>query len=343
MFKKIIISLLLIVVSLMPELLVAQREAKDKNIGEKDFTTEDRGLKRVSPKRWYLKLSANVSYINMGKDVDRALGQVESLFDGGKIKLSLLNYTPEFTMKSDEKVSRAATNFLPTGNTGFGYRKGKHQFEFDFGIAGMVPLNTINVNSTMTMKEETSGDTPMADLEFVDAATGEGKYKLSVVINEEVWIFNPSIYYDYIFKEGTFGRFSAGASAGLMIISATQKVNFRFDRIDYANTAYAERIMQGDALSTAMHDVGPIVRVYGSYRKTFFGIKTDIRIGGHYGFVNMNRDVDGSGSMFMGGVGAPLPVSFPTSAMTVDDTEFLNQEKTRMEMIGLFIQIGIIF
>lgn len=348
MIRKLVVYILCAFLFVTPP-LSAQRKAKMELTAEKDFSRKGKSKDKkngrsIAAENWYFKMSGSVSYINMGSEVKQALGQVESLFDGGDVRFELLNFSPEFSMKSDTSVKRATTNFLPTVNTGFGYIMGKHRFEIEFGFAGMVPLNTIDVKTDMTLSEEVCSDLddcPMAKLGFVDPATGKGEYELDVVMNEEIWLFAPAVSYDYQLTEKPWGKVSVGGSLGLMVLSATQRVKFRFERTDIDESVYGSRVMEGDAMSTTMNDVGPILKIFGSYRVPLWGINTEVRAGVHYGFVNMQRHVDGSGTMYMGG--DVLPVSFSTSAMSVDEKGFNDTETTRISMAGIFLQVGILF
>lgn len=342
LFRYLIIATALL--AAVPHPVYAQLNAKEETRREKDFVPDVRNGMALGEEGWYFKTSVTVSYISMGPEVERSLGQVESFFNGGRVRFSLLNFSPEFTMKSDEKIKRAATNFLPTSSTCFGFISGRHQFEADIGLAGMLPINTIDADTYMTLKEDISGDPddrPMANLGFVDPDTGTGRYSLMTVMNEEVWILNPSLCYDYIISSGETGRFSAGGSLGLLIVSATQSIRFKFSRIDYDGETYSKRVIAGNAMSTSINDVGPIARIFGSYRISLWGLMSELRAGVHYGFVDMHRHVDGSGTMYMGG--DVMPVSYSTSSMTVDGRSIKNEETTRLEMAGFFIQIGMVF
>ena len=59
-----------------------------------------------------------------------------------------------------------------------------------------------------------------------------------------------------------------------------------------------------------------------------------LRIGASYGFVNLHRDVDGSGSVILGDT---LTATFPTTSLG-----FTGKDTTRFEMFGFFIQAGIL-
>ena len=272
------------------------------------------------------------------------------MFGGSQIDVPLSIFNTSFSMTTEKEISRASTNFVPTGNLGLGFLFGQHQIEFEFGIAGLVPLNTINKNTVMTLTEsndctQANSDLnlcPMAKLGFVDRATRSGKYDLEITMNEDIWLLAPAVNYDYIITRKEIGRLSAGATAGMMILSASQKIAFKAKRTDLsANSAnipdllYNDRIMEGTADSYATNDVGPIFRIYAGLRRPVKSFQMDIRIGFNYGFVYLHRDVDGSGKAVMGNT---LAASFPTTSLG-----FKSKETNKFEMMGFFIQMGVLF
>lgn len=313
-----------------------------------NFTFDKRRGKILNPVDWYFKASTVVSYFNLGTEFNGLIGQIEGMFSGNEINPDLLVFPTSFSMTTSQKVTRAKTHFIPTGNLGLGYTVGRHQFEMDFGLAGLVPLNTVNVTSDMTLRENKTCSQaeldacPLAKLGFVSQKTGKGSYDFSMVLNEEIWILTPSFYYDYIITTTPFGRFSAGGSMGLVMMSAAQKIRFKATRKDGgAKTGnisddYSDRVLEGSAESVAMNDIGPIFRVYAGFKRNLTkSLKTEIRLGFNYGFVNLNRDVDGSAVAKMG---KSLAASFPTSALG-----FKNQETNKFEMLGMFFQAGLVF
>ena len=313
----------------------------------KSFINENSKRKRktLSPDNWYFKLAGSTSYYRMGSGVEQALQQMDDVFSGKEIKLSVINLDTTLTMKAHGDVKRAETNVLPSTELGFGYASGRHRFEFAVGFAGLVKLNTIDVDTTMTMHEDVAADindSPMAKMGFVDQATGNGEYRLEVVLNEEMWILTPSLSYDYAFFERPWGHITAGGSLGLVIISMRQSLDFRAERTDIGGTGYSERVMEGSVRSTAMNDIGPQVRLHLGYKRPIFKkYDIDFRLGVSYGYVDINRKVDGSSTIFMGS--DALPISFPLSAVDVDGKPLKTRETTRLELAGIFIQAGISF
>ncbi len=301
--------------------------------------------KIVQGRKWYFKLSSNINYYTLGSEIDQAIGQVESAFNGSPLQISLLNYTTRFSMMTDTPVKREKTNFLPTSNMGFGYINGRHQWEFDFGIAGFVPLKTVDVSTDALIRELPSGGTgtpPLALLGLVDPATGTGRYHLNISINEEVLVFTPSLYYDYIFLVRSWGRFSAGGNLGLIFLSARQTVKYRFERLDVGPSPYDKRVIEGLAQSTVTGNFGPVCRLYLGYKRPLTsGTSLEIRFGGSYGFIDMKRDVDGYGTLYMGG--NALPVSFPASSLIIDGKNIQDRETNRLQLTGLFLQVGVVF
>ena len=123
-----------------------------------------------------------------------------------------------------------------------------------------------------------------------------------------------------------------------MIATVTQTLDFSAERTDLTSET---RIMKATVQSTAINDFGPLGRCYLNYRGNFFGgTKFEVRVGGNFGFLYLNRHVDGSGSVNADGV---TRLTFPVNAMTVDGKSFEGTEKNRLDMYGFFIQLGILF
>lgn len=296
---------------------------------------------------WYLHLSGTTSYFNLGQDFGRAIGQIESLFAGQNINLPLLTLNTSFSMQSSQRISRAPTYFIPTGNIGFGITRGNHSFESEFSFAGVVPLNTIAESSNMRLSEHrTCADAeldacPMAKLGFVDQATGQGAYDLKINVNENIWLISPVFYYNYNITKFRFGNLKLGGGGGVVFISAKQQLTFsarRNDTVLSGSTAlqgYQTRVIEGIAQSTAISDPGPIIRLFVALEPPRFKtIQSVVRLGMSYGFVNLHRDVEGSGNVILGDT---LSATFPTTSLG-----FQSKDTTRFEMFGVFLQAGIL-
>ncbi len=287
----------------------------------------------VDSSNWFFKLSTTVTYINLGSEIKSELDRVESVFNGSKLKLSMLHLNPEMTIKTTDKVERAVTQFLPTGNIGLGFLFGNHLMEFNMGTAGMVPLKTIDIDTTAVITETSGND--LETLGFVDG-TGTGNYDIQLVMNEKVWILTPEFTYGYTFLETSFGDFSAGGTLGAVIASLRQEVSLRMKK-----KGGASRIIESDILSTAFNDVGPMARIFVGFKTSLFlDLDLDIKIGANYGFVDLHRNVDGTGTVNMDG---SMYATFPVTAMAVDGKPFNSVETNRLEMAGFFIQAGILF
>jgi hypothetical protein len=296
---------------------------------------------------FYIKASATTGYYFFGSSFASTIGQVEGMFNGDVINMQITSMSPYQQIISDKKVKRANTSVLPTGDICIGYQMGRHQFELAMGIAGMVKLNTIQVENGATMRElpgnNPTNPYPLSEMGLVNKTTHEGRYNLAVTMNEELWIFSPVFTYDFIIMEKPWGRLSAGAGAGVMFLSITQKIKFRMDRTDADPGVINQRSLESSVLSTAIGDFGPVCRLFVGYRKTVFkGIDVDVRLGASWGFVTLTRHVDGSGTVYMGN-DTTLPISFPSSAMTAGGDQLANKAKTTMNLIGVFLQAGIVF
>jgi len=297
---------------------------------------------------WFIKASTTVNYFNLGSDFQSVIKQIEGAFGGDTLNMKILNVSSDISMATADKVGRAPTNFLPTGNVSLGFYFGQHQLELEFGLAGLVPLKTIDLDTTMTLSDKTTGCTgtqcQLANLGFVNPTSRTGNYNFKMTMNEDVWILTPSLAYDYIFLTRKWGRVSFGGSAGAMILSTSQQIAFKATRTDLtqieAPVDYLKaRVLQGTANSTNVTDFGPIFRAHVTFRPPpltkFWNTQMEIRIGGNYGFVYLNRDVDGTGQAILG---EQLYGSFPLSALG-----FKSQETNKFEMLGGFIQVGIVF
>jgi hypothetical protein len=298
---------------------------------------------------FYIKASATTGYYFFGGSFASTIGQVEGIFNGDVINMQITSMNVNQQIISDKKVQRANTAVLPTGDICLGYTMGRHQFELAMGIAGMVKLNTIQVQNGATMRELPGGDPadlkswPLSNIGLVSKTTHEGRYNLGVTMNEELWIWSPVLTYDFIIMEKPWGRLSAGGGAGVMFLSITQKIKFRMDRTDADPGVINQRSLESSVLSTAVGDFGPVVRLFAGYRKTVLkGIDVDVRLGASWGFVTLTRHVDGSGTVYMGN-DTTLPISFPSSAMTAGGDQLANKAKTTMNLIGVFLQVGIVF
>jgi hypothetical protein len=297
---------------------------------------------------WYIKASTTVNYFNLGSEFQGVIKQIEGAFGGDTLNMKLLNINADIAMQTADKVQRAPTNFLPTGNLSLGFYFGKHQVELEFGLAGLVPLKTVDMNTTLTLEDKTTGCSgttcQLANLGFVNPSSRMGKYDFAMTMNEDVWILTPSIAYDYVFLTRKWGRMSLGAAAGAMILSTSQQIAFKAVRTDLSQVEapldyLKTRVLQGTANSTNVTDIGPIFRLHVTYRpppiSKFWNTQMEIRVGGNYGFVYLNRDVDGVGQAILGDT---LAGTFPLTALG-----FKNQEKNKFEMMGGFIQVGIVF
>lgn len=297
---------------------------------------------------WYIKASTTVNYFNLGSEFQGVIKQIEGAFGGDSLNMKLLNVNADFSMSTGQKVQRAPTNFLPTGNLSLGFYFGKHQLELEFGLAGLVPLKTIDMDTTLTLTDKSTGCSgtacQLANLGFVNPTTRTGKYDFKMTMNEDVWILTPSLSYDYVFLTRKWGRMSFGGAAGAMILSTSQQIAFKAVRtdlsaveapLDYLKT----RVLQGSANSTNVTDIGPIFRAHITYRPPpitkFWNTQMEVRIGGNYGFVYLNRDVDGVGQAVLGDT---LYGTFPLTSLG-----FKNKEVNKFEMAGGFIQVGIVF
>lgn len=302
---------------------------------------------------WYIKASTTVNYFNLGSEFQGVIKQIEGAFGGDSLNMKLLNVNSDFSMATGQKVQRAPTNFLPTGNLSLGFYFGRHQIELEFGLAGLVPLKTIDLDTTMTLTDRTpigsancatAAACPLANLGFVNPTTRSGEYQFRMTMNEDVWILTPSLAYDYVFLTRKWGRMSAGGAAGAMILSTSQQIAFKAVRTDITQVEapadyLKQRILQGSANSTNVTDIGPIFRLHLTYRPPpmakFLNTQTEFRIGANYGFVYLNRDVDGVGQAILG---ETLYGTFPLTSLG-----FKSREVNKFEMLGGFIQAGIVF
>ncbi len=297
---------------------------------------------------WYIKASTTVNYFNLGSEFQGVIKQIEGAFGGDPLNMKVLNVNADFSMSTGQKIQRAPTNFLPTGNLALGFYFGKHQLELEFGLAGLVPLKTVDVDTTMTLEDKSTGCSgtgcKMAYLGLVDPVSRKGQYSFKMTMNEDVWILTPSLSYDYVFLTRKWGRMSFGGAAGAMILSTSQQIAFKAVRTDPITPTpplepLGSRVLQGSANSTNVTDIGPIFRAHLTYRPPpvtkFWNTQMEIRIGGNYGFVYLNRDVDGTGQVIAGNV---LYGTFPLSSLG-----FKSKEVNKFEMLGGFIQVGIVF
>ncbi|MDW8306539.1 MAG: hypothetical protein RML34_05660 [Leptospiraceae bacterium] len=298
--------------------------------------------------QYYLKASSTVNYFNLGPEFLAVIKQIEDTFGGKRLKLSLLNFNPEFSLSMAKPVRRAPTFFLPTGGLAIGYfltSDKKHQLEFDFGLAGLVPLKTIDLKTEMTLTEycdnSNINNCPMAKLGFVNPQTLRGHYSFQMSMNEDVWILSPSVYYEYEYLQRNWGRLTAGLAVGAMILGTSQKIAFYSERTDLLPPEspadyFQKRVLQGRAESNNTADVGPLFRLYTGYRPPKFkNLQTEFRLGINYGFVYLHRDVDGTGMALLGDT---LAASFPLTALG-----FKSIEVNKFEMLGAFVQAGVVF
>lgn len=299
---------------------------------------------------WYIKASTTVNYFNLGSEFQGVIKQIEGAFGGDTLGMNLFTVDGKISMETGQKIQRAPTNFLPTGNLSLGFYFGKHQLELEFGLAGLVPLKTIDVDTTMTLQDKSTNcvagttDCKLASMGFVNPTTRKGTYDFKMTMNEDVWILTPSLSYDYVFLTRKWGRMSFGGAAGAMILSTSQQIAFKAVRTDLSAVEapldyLKQRVLQGTANSTNVTDIGPIFRAHITYRPPpitkFWNTQMEIRIGGNYGFVYLNRDVDGVGQAVLGDV---LAGTFPLTTLG-----FKNKEVNKFEMAGGFIQVGIVF
>lgn len=297
---------------------------------------------------WFIKASTTINYFNLGSEFQGVIKQIEGAFGGDTLNMKLLTFDTSMSITAAQKVERAPTHFLPTGNLSMGFYFGRHQIELEFGLAGLVPLKTVDLNTPMTLREHAScaspTDCPLAKLGFVDPTSKSGQYTFQMTMNEDVWILTPSFSYDYVFLMRKWGRMSGGLGVGAMILSTSQQIAFKAVRTDPVvpvapYSALDSRILQGTANSTNVTDFGPIFRLHVTYRPPpitrFWNTQMEVRAGINYGFVYLNRDVDGTGQAILGNT---LVGSFPLSSLG-----FKSQEQNKFELLGGFIQVGIVF
>ncbi|HRP68858.1 MAG TPA: hypothetical protein PLY93_04945 [Turneriella sp.] len=303
---------------------------------------------------WFVKASATINYFNLGSDFQNVIKQIEGAFGGDTLNMKILAFNSDISMATGEKVARAPTHFLPTGNMSLGFYFGRHQLELEFGLAGLVPLKTVDLDTTMTLTDKTvvgssaqcttAANCPLANLGFVNGTSRQGQYKFQMTMNEDVWILTPSLSYDYVFLVRKWGRMSGGLGVGAMILSTSQQIAFKAVRTDLSSVEapldyLKSRVLQGTANSTNVTDIGPIFRLHFTYRPPpitkFLNTQLEIRAGFNYGFVYLNRDVDGTGQAILGDT---LVGSFPLSSLG-----FKTQEVNKFELMGGFIQVGIVF
>lgn len=297
---------------------------------------------------WFIKASTTVNYFNLGSEFQGVIKQIEGAFGGDTLGMQLLTVDGKVGMNTADKIQRAPTNFLPTGNLSLGFYFGNHQLELEFGLAGLVPLKTIDASTTMTLEDRSTNCSgtgcKLASLGFVNPNTRKGEYSFQMTMNEDVWILTPSLSYDYIFLTRKWGRLSLGVAAGAMILSTSQQIAFKAVRTDLTQVEapidyLKQRVLQGTANSTNVTDIGPIFRLHLTFRPPpitkFWNTQMEVRIGGNYGFVYLNRDVDGTGQAIMGNT---LQGTFPLTSLG-----FKSQETNKFEMMGGFIQVGIVF
>ncbi len=301
--------------------------------------------KKSSLDGWYFKPSFYVNYYNIGTELNDELAAIGNLFSAYPVQLKVLQYSPIIKMNSSSKIERMPTNFIPSGNIGFGLVRGRHKFEFDIGIAGLVTLNTIDEKTRMTLTEMPSSDPDdhvMQDLEFVNS-DGVGTYSLDVKMNEDQWIITPAFSYEYEAMKKPWGDLSVGGSLGLVIMTLSQNIEFKAKRLDIdTSDPYSDRVLEGKVMSSAANDFGPIIRLFVTLKRKVMGkYKTDFRFGFNYGFVNVERDVDGYGILLLGG--QAMPTSFAVDKLSVDGESFKNKEKNTFELNGVFFQVGIPF
>ena len=288
--------------------------------------------------KWYLKPSFYVNYYNLGSDIQKAFDQISGIFGGDPLRMQIATKTTTLNINASSEVGRAATNILPTGNFGGGYIMGKHRFEFDLGLAGLVPLNTADISTTATVREQCSGalsDCPLARLGFVDENTLAGEYSLKFVINERIWILTPTFHYDWLWRQESWGTVAFGGSLGAMFLTAIQNVEFQARRTDGPTGSLDTRVLEGAASSTAVGDWGPQMRLFANYRRNVKGFDIDIRVGVSYGWVTLDRNVDGIGQAL---IGDQIAASFPLSAIGI-----ANREATKFELLGFYLQAGVMF
>ncbi len=297
---------------------------------------------------WFIKASTTVNYFNLGNEFNGVIKQIEGAFGGDTLSMNLFTIDGKISMNTADQIQRAPTHFLPTGNLSLGFYLGSHQIELEFGLAGLVPLKTVDSSTSMTLQDKSSNCSgtgcKLASMGFVNPGSRIGQYDFKMTMNEDVWILTPSLAYDYIFLTRKWGRLSLGGAVGAMILSTSQQIAFKAVRTDLTQVEapldyLKQRILQGTANSTNVTDIGPIFRLHVTYRPPpmtkFWNTQMEVRVGGNYGFVYLNRDVDGTGQAVLGDT---LAGTFPLTTLG-----FKSHEVNKFELLGGFIQVGIVF
>lgn len=288
---------------------------------------------------WYMSLGLMTNYFTMGPDIEEDAALVSNLFSGKALNVKTLQYDVHMSMTADDSIKRTDTYFLPTIDIGFGYRLGKHTIELDMELMGL-KMNTVNEKTGMTITETGTSDT-METMGFVNSGTRTGRYDLKVTLNEDIWIVSPMAFYDYAVMEERWGRISAGGGLGLMFISMRQRMVFTAQRTDVGPSPLDSRLIEAETTITSIGDFGPLLRLCVAYRKSLTSsMNLQVRMGINYGYVTLNKHVDGSTMMYAGDA---LKISSPVSSMTVDGQRLENDDTSKMELLGAFIQAGIQF
>jgi hypothetical protein len=297
----------------------------------------DRHLKDQA---WFT-MSSSISYVMLGNEFERVIGQIEGVFAGEPVTMNLLNFSPTFTMQSAEKIEREPTYFLPTGNLGLLFRTDNFFWGIDFGFAGLVPLKTVDTSSQMLLTENCNASDlstcPLATLGFVNQSTLQGQYRLRLTLNEDIWLITGLLNAEYILWEYGFHSWSVGIIGGGVFLSTNQKLQFLAERLDTEpllgqDPALAERKLQGLGYSNNFNNWGPLIRLHTTARFKLFGLRNFARLGVTYSYVNLERHIDGNGQAIMG---ETLAASFPLEAIG-----FANRETNKFDLSGISLQVG---
>lgn len=291
----------------------------------------------VAADSWYLDVAIGTDILFWDADLKSAITQAENSFNGSEINVNHSDFKTSMYLVSAKKVKRAATPFMPGIHFRFGKAFGKHAIDLGLGVSGLLPTSSIEMQSSMLLEEyricnpSNLTPCPLARLGYVEDSTAQKDYILTLTMNEVYTLIAPTVGYSYKTMQLLDGDLFARASVSFLAMSSKQRIDYLAYPQSTTTTTHA---LQGVLESTQTSDIGFKVAFSGLWNYyTLSDYQLWLELGITYGIVNMNRTVNGYGSIIYND---SIAASYSHS-----DNEIAWQSSDTFYLTGFFINAGV--
>ncbi len=289
-------------------------------------------------KKGIINVFIHYSYFTLGGLTNNS-NQLGDLFQGKEVTTYAKGFGDTFSM-----TTASSQNPTPL-NSNFGYGlawgfdlKGSEPISIEMSIItmGLLPWTTLDESTTMTLVENCK--TTICHLEnsgFVDSTTKKGEYSFSAAVSEELVITSPMFGVNYALTNLGTGELQVGIAAGAIFASHRQQIQFSSVRSDDSSSTVA-KALEGRIQRTSVGDFGPIAALHLAYDFPLFAAMGGrVKLGFHYGFVDLQQTTTGTLNSIIGGT--------EVSVSPISELGFAPESTVRLELMGAFLQAGIVF